>query len=713
MNETPSLAQSLLSQARLRLGLGMPALLVVVAAVYIFDADHQRFGPRAIAALACAYVAYSVIAFLLARRQREAWSRWLLAATIVGDPLMLSSFLYGAGNAAVVFVGFYLFTILGFGFRVSARSMLACQAAAIIGFTFVVYSSPVWHEMPWVAASHLVLLIVVPLYAAALIRDLRAARERAQYESEAKTRLLANVSHELRTPLTGIISAAQLIEAETRPGELINAKAHSIGDMAWHLDGEISQLLELSKLQLGTTTGDDAVAFTMDHLVSNVVETVQAAAAAKQLTLSGTVDPAIAVPVKGAAQALRGVLINLLGNAVKFTEEGRVSLSVVALESGSTHYLIRFSVTDTGIGIAPEHQSRVFEPFYQVERGSTRRYGGTGLGMAIAAEQVARLGGRIRLESELGRGSTFWFDLPLAKSHARDVGGEAAVVAKPTRSKRVLLADDNTTNLALIREMLTKDGHDVVAVSSGEEALSMLAGERFDLVMLDYNMQDIDGARVWSIYSMSRTDPAPTVFVTADTTARSREFLLSVGAAGIIHKPITFAALRDTMRRLFPDDAVVLPGPSKPARPGKIGTQGSRLEAVAVEYLSSSVLETLAEINPSPAFATAIMTDARNDIEAIGSDLAQALSQQDISAVRRGGHAMKGVALNIGAPRLAAFGERLMTMPFDSFKSSARDLDESLRDEVTGTMIAIDDLLAELGRADSTTKSAVPNREPG
>lgn len=693
------LRKSLLAQALLRLRLGMPALLFVVGVLSFFDAAHQQIGHWPMAALSLTYVTYCTASYFFALKNDGKWDAWLLGSTIVGDPLMLSAFLYGAGNGAIIFVGFYLFTILGFGFRVGITSMRMCQAASIAGFALVAFFSPVWREMPMVAASHVVLLVAVPLYASALIRGLRNAQRTAQYESEAKSRLLANVSHELRTPLTGIISAAQLIEMETREGELLNAKARSIADMAWHLDGEISQLLDLSKLQIGTSN-DEIVSFTMDNLVSNVIDAVQSAAVSKEISLTARIDPSINIPVKGMAQSLRSVLINLVGNAIKFTDAGQVELSVEALSSDDLQFLVRFRVSDTGIGIPPEHLAKIFEPFYQVERGANRKYGGTGLGMAIAREHVNRLGGRIEVQSVIGQGSVFWFEIPLEKSRIRNE--QKPVVHGPTAvavSKRVLLADDNVTNLALIREMLVHDGHDVVAVTSGSEALTQLAEQEFDVVMLDYNMHDIDGARVWGIYSMSNTRPAPTFFITADTTARTREHLMSLGAAGVVYKPITFSIIRKALHSIFPEEIASIP--DAPQRAQRAVPHGGRLTAVAIEYLSPDVLATLAEINPSPNFARTMLNDAKTDIAQIARDMQVAIADNDVTAIRRHGHALKGVSLNIGAPRLAAFGEKMMTSSFDVIQGSRKSFEDSLDEEVTGTLNAMDGLLDDLERGGS------------
>jgi two-component system, sensor histidine kinase RpfC len=686
------LRESLLAQARLRLWLGMPALLFIVGAVYFYDAAHQQFGTGAMGFLSLTYVLYCIATYVLAAGNEGQQDKALLGITVVGDPLMLSLFLYGAGNGAIVFVGFYLFTILGFGFRVGIISMRTCQAIAIAGFSFVVFFSPIWNGMRMVAASHLVLLVVVPLYASGLIRGLRNAQLTAKYESEAKSRLLANVSHELRTPLTGIISAAQLIETTTPEGEVINAKARSIADMAWHLDGEISQLLDLSKLQIGTNR-DEIVSFTLDSLISNVIDAVQAAAVSKDLSLLVKIDPGVNIPVKGMAQSLRSVLINLVGNAIKFTESGCVEISVVALESNEQRYALRFRVSDTGIGISSEHLGKIFEPFYQVERGTNRKYGGTGLGMAISKEHVARLGGKIEVQSTIGQGTVFWFDIFLEKSHVKGSKPSDDGSVEVVQTKRVLLADDNATNLSLIREMLCRDGHEVVAANSGTEALTCLANDTFDLVMLDYNMHDIDGARVWGIYAMSNTKPAPTFFITADTTVATRERLLTLGAAGVIYKPITFSAIRKTLHSVFPGDVVPM---AVGSRSRSVVQPAGKLMAIAIEYLAPDVLDNLSEINPSRDFAKRLLTDAKNDVSQIAAEMAVAISDGNVIAIRRHGHALKGVSLNIGALRLAAFGEKMMSSSFEAMQGMRMNLEDSLKEEVAGTISAINELLIGL-----------------
>src|SRR5690606_9436484 len=216
------------------------------------------------------------------------------------------------------------------------------------------------------------------------------------------------------------------------------------------------------------------IAFELAQMGEHLSRTLGPVAAAKGIALELDLDPAIPAPLLGDAHALGSVLMNLVGNAVKFTDAGSVTLAARLLEEGDDDCTIGFQVRDTGIGIPADMQQRIFEPFFQVESGSMRKYGGTGLGTSIALAHVRRMGGELRLESTIGKGTGFWFELRLPRT--RKPAPETAEPARRVvRGKHVLVADDNATNLPLLREMLERDDHRVVAVASGHEALEALA----------------------------------------------------------------------------------------------------------------------------------------------------------------------------------------------------------------------------------------------
>ncbi len=677
------LDHSVRAQAALRLKFGMVVVAMMLAAVAWSGASGGERQWWAVGAIAGAYVVYNVAAYVLAHRGLVR-PGLLVALTALLDPVMLSVWLFVVGQASPLFVGFYLFTILGFGFRIGRGAMHLCQAVSIVGFCAVALLSPHWRDQPLFALSHLVLLTVVPLYAGVLIGKLQAARELAERANLAKSQLLAKVSHELRTPLTGIVSTASLIEAHATDPHSAE-RAHSIIELAMGLDLEIKQLLDLSRIEAGREVPQDA-ALEMGQLAAHLVRTLSPVAAGKGVALDVAADPALAGPVMGDLQALNSVLLNLAGNAVKFTDAGSVRVRFDLLEQDESSRRIRFSVQDTGIGIPAEHLPKIFEPFYQVESGSVRRYGGTGLGMSIAMAHVRRMGGELHVESAPGAGTRFWFDLRLARAPVQaPPAPEAEVEAPVVRGKRVLVADDNRTNLLLIAEMLEGDGHEVVAVESGHAALEALASADFDLVFLDYNMHDVDGATVYETYRFGRLHPAPTFFVTADTSSATAARLAALGAAGTIYKPLTFPMLRGAVAGQFRQDGEAVPetGQRRPA---------PHLRPIPVEYLDPAAIDTLREVRDTPEFVCRMIAEGAADIERIDATLSEALLARDLGAVHRQAHAMRGVSLSVGAVRLAALAERLMKIGQRELDGTAEERHADLRKSADLSLAALEAL---------------------
>ncbi len=679
------LTQSVRAQASLRLKFGLFVVAIMLVAIFYLGPARPENQVWEIGGIAAIYLLYNLTAFYLAHRGNLLSPRSLLVTTAVLDPLMLSLWLFVAGQASILFVGFYLFTILGFGFRIGRPAMHFCQLISIIGFSVVASLSETWQGHPLFALSHVVLLIVVPLYAGVLISKLQSAREAAERASHAKSQLLAKVSHELRTPLTGIVSTASLIEAQSPDADSVD-RAHSIIDLALGLDLEIKQLLDLSRIEAGRDE-QQQIAFEIGQITDHLVRTLAPIASAKQLELKVDVDPAVSGPVLGDAHALNSVLMNLAGNAVKFTGAGSVAVNVALLEQEDEAYRVRFSVQDTGIGIPADLQQKIFEPFFQVESGPVRKYGGTGLGTSIALAHVRRMGGELQLESAPGKGSRFWFDLRLAKAEPKPAPAPAAPI-RVIRGKKILVADDNGTNLVLIREMLERDGHRVVAVESGEAALQALATDDFEVVLLDFNMHDIDGASVFETYRFGRLHVAPTFFVTADTSALTTSRLESVGAAGVIHKPVTFDKLRSAIAGQFPDEAAI--APAAPQRPTP------HLRPVPVEYLDPAAIETLREVRDTPEFLCRMISDGVADIERIDQALGEALMRCELTAVHRQAHALRGVSLSLGAVRLAALADRLMTIGQRELETTSHERHADLRKTTDLSLTALDALRQSL-----------------
>ena len=711
INRQPDLENNVRAQARVRFRLGFPVLVLLVLGAWYWGPASEHIGAVHIAAIAIAYTGYNFTMLFLAHRPQLASPGLVVIATAILDPAMLSIWLSVLGRGASLFVPFYLFTILGFGFRVGVGPMRLCQAASLAGFACVASISPIWQSQPLVAFSGALFLIVVPLYAASRIKQLRDARELAERESRAKSQLLANVSHELRTPLSAIVSSAQLIQSES--GDPAAAeRAASILKVSADLNAEIDNLLDLAKQQVNRLTLARAP-FEVAAVIEKVRTTLEPNAAIKGISLMAHVDEGIRMPVLGDAHYLTSVLANLGGNAVKFTEHGEVEIDVRLVEAPEGQYVLRFSVRDTGIGIAPEMHARIFEPFFQVSSGTTRRYGGTGLGTSIARQIVNQMGGELSLESAPGQGSRFWFEVAFDTVAEASVAQAVEAAPQTVRGKRVLIADDNETNLILTRELLRKDDHTVVAARSGVEALEALNVMPFDTVFLDFNMADMDGATVFELYRFGKLQTAPTFFLTADTTKETASRLRELGVAGVLHKPVTFEKLRGALLQLFPDDAVdvhAVPRDgsrdegSAAAHPAHLAQSPQDVEtpvpagwpplaAVPIEYIDHEAIDALQEISAAPEFLVEVLSAGIADIERLGVELAEVIDRGDAEQVRLVAHALKGVSLNMGAVRLGTLAGRLMNVSAAELRHSGRqwqrDIAAAIGPSVAGLRAAL------------------------
>lgn len=668
---TPALAADFIAnvraQADFRLKFGTPVGLGIVSILYFVSRDNLT-QHQLVAAAAILYVAYTASIRFLAGRANAEMARRIVIGTAICDPIFLSVWLYAVGDPAILFVGLYTFTVLGFGFRIGPWAMFLCQGMSIAGFVTVLLFSPRWGAVSFSELSHLVMMLMVPVYAASLIRRLHAAKAHAEYESQAKSMLLAKVSHELRTPLTGIVSAAQLIEVETSDKKIV-ARAQAIHNMATDLDGEIGRMLDLAKMEAGSSRNEQ-VSFDLEDVTGHVLRTLLPVASVKGLELNLEIDPRITKRVKGSAKELDGVLVNLAGNAIKFTPTGSVTISVDLVEEHKNAYRLRFAVEDTGIGIPEEHLAKIFEPFYQVESGSSRRFGGTGLGTTIALECVRRLGGELKVESTLDEGTRFWFEIDLDTVRAPAERRVAKPAPRVVTGKRILIADDNRVNLELLRQMLLKDKHQVTTATSGAQAMQLLARDEFDLVLLDFNLGDVDGAAVFQTYAFGRIRTAPTYFITADTTKTTAQRLADVGANGVIYKPLTFERIREAIGTHFEADAA---GPDRDgaaaggagestgaAGPGARGRP--KLRAVPVAHLDPTALEHLREIKDTPEFLFEMISAGIEDIQATHGRLVQSMRGERLPDVHHDAHTLRGLSLSFGAVRLAAIADRLMSV---------------------------------------------------
>ncbi|MGF7211012.1 two-component system sensor histidine kinase RpfC [Skermanella aerolata] len=322
------------------------------------------------------------------------------------DMAMVSAFLYVGGAMAAPWYLIYLWVTFGNGFRYGTRFL---EVSAVLGaatFALVIHVTPVWRDIPYIAYGLLVALVVLPAYVVRLIRQLTEAKAQAEAANRAKGRFLATVSHELRTPLTAIIGMGDMM-MNTRLDADQREMAATVNTSARQLLSLITDVLDFSQLE-EAKLAIDQVPFDLHRVVCDTRLMLRGQARMKRLALRLVIDADVPRRIVGDDRRLQQALTNLLANAVKFTERGAVTLSVRVVQPG----VLEFRVTDTGIGIAPQHLDRIFDRFTQAEDDINRRYGGTGLGLAISRQLVELMGGAIGVSSELHRGSEFWITLP-------------------------------------------------------------------------------------------------------------------------------------------------------------------------------------------------------------------------------------------------------------------------------------------------------------
>jgi signal transduction histidine kinase/ActR/RegA family two-component response regulator len=378
--------------------------------------------------------------------------------------------------------------------------------------------------------------------------ELRRARDAALAAAQAKSQFLATMSHEIRTPLNGVIGMARLlVDAKLPPAE--REMAETLCDCGDHLLAVVNDVLDLSKLDSGRFELD-AQPFDVVQLVQRAAAMFEAAANAKGVALRVSVEPRCTALRRGDATRLRQVLLNLIGNAVKFTEHGAVD---VELDGNAVSLTLR--VVDTGIGMDGDTVARLFAPFEQGSLAVARRFGGTGLGLAIAARLVERMGGRIEVASEPGRGSAFTVHVPLAVTAAERVPPSAAaagVAAHLEPGLRVLVAEDNPVNALLVRHLLERMGCEAQVVADGMQAVAAWRRGEFDAILMDRHMPGMNGLEATAVIRADgeRGRNAKVIALSAGMADVERQECLLAGMDDFVEKPVRPAALAEALARV-------------------------------------------------------------------------------------------------------------------------------------------------------------------
>ncbi|HEY0182019.1 MAG TPA: ATP-binding protein [Rhodopila sp.] len=499
---------------------------------------------------------------------------------------------------------------------------------------------------------------------AAAARDqAEAARAAAEKANHAKTEFLANMSHEIRTPMNGIIGMNDLL-LRSELTETQREWALGVQDSARALLTVIDDILDISKLEAGKVELE-ATDFHLGDTIRAAAGLMRPCALEKGLSLACIIDPAVDRPMRGDPFRLRQILLNLVGNAVKFTEYGGVTVS--AGPDPTDRSLIRIEVEDTGIGMSPETLSRLFQKFAQADSSISRRFGGTGLGLAISRELTELMHGQLLVESTPDKGSLFRIVLSLP--HASGELPSAAPrkeAAPPVRPLRVLVADDNTVNQRLLTALLEGAGHHVTVAANGRQAVEAVVRGDFDIVLMDVQMPVMDGIQATRHL---RALPPPKcailiVALTADALHGADERYRNVGMDGYLSKPLSSADLFHMINEIAGEPQADRATADIVPAADEIAADTAAVDQTAIETLRSFL---------PPEQIEALLTESVTDIESRLHRLEVRLSTGDTAGAAREAHDLISVAGNCGARALS---------------TSARDIERACKQGVTADALA-------------------------
>ncbi|MBB5865846.1 ATP-binding protein [Xanthomonas sp. 3058] len=650
-------------------------VIAVLLFAYVWTMEHQvgRSGYLAKTWWVLTWEVVVSLGLLTAIAARPGISHVRRCIGMLSDYTCIVVLMLATADAGGIFYVICLWVTIGNGLRYGGRYLLAATAVGTLSLVLVSLFSAYWRSTPTLAGGLLLGQIAIPLYFRSLLAALTRALNDARQANDAKSKFLANMSHEFRTPLNGLSGTAELLAVTKLDAEqsdylrAIQASTRSLRSL-------VEEVLDISAIEAGKVRLI-RTDFSVVSLLDSVALILRPQATNKGIGYRVEIDPDIPANLVGDAGHLSQVLLNLIGNAVKFTDEGYVDLKVSKVATlPNDRICIRFEVRDTGIGVPASIQSQVFDAFQQGEMGLSRSYEGTGLGTAIAKGLVESMGGAIGYHENQPCGSVFWFEIPIG------VGAEAPIAEKEApldalseqisnviafsnpflrhrarvRPMRILVVDDHEANRMVVQRMLEKAGHSAVCLSGTADVLDLLVQESCDAVISDLHMPGLSGLdllRQMRVMHASGMPYVPVVILSADVTVESIRRCEEAGVHAFLGKPVEAGKLLGVLAEI--------------ASGARLPDARARVQEPQVDdelVFDSRVLDELAELGMGNEFEAQFIEQCLADATRCLQSLQQAGQSGKTEEYRALAHALRGVSANLGLSRLAVLASKSMLL---------------------------------------------------